>query len=450
MGPYDGIVAPTVDRVGRNVRDVLNTQDLLTSQGRFIVTADHAGVWDFSDPNQENEWLIKAMGAQMELRAIQKRNRDETKRARDNTEPKQKPSYGFMYTRLSPTAKVHRVVLDMEAAPVIREVARRILADTTGDITVATESARLNRQGMPSPDDRRAQLYARPMKGHHWTPKTVKLILTSEAAMGYLMHHGKPVIGTDGKPVKMSGEQLWDRPTHEALKAKTAPKRTGSRAPKSTQLLSGIASCGCCGARLYITGKRADGWGAYTCTGRTRGITASAGCKPAPSIGISELDAQVGEWFKARYGAGEVMTREWDAGTGYAAQAAELTAARDRLKADREAGLYDEPDEAAWYQERYRALTAEIRELRSRPERKPGMIEVGTGRTIAQEWEAAGSARRREMLKEFGVQVQVNAKKTPSGKATSGTVHPISDRKPRVIPTGDEAPNAPRLLAAAA
>ena len=32
MGPYDGIVAPTVDRVGRNVRDTLNTQTLLTTQ----------------------------------------------------------------------------------------------------------------------------------------------------------------------------------------------------------------------------------------------------------------------------------------------------------------------------------------------------------------------------------------------------------------------------------
>ena len=82
MGPYDGIVAPTVDRVGRNVRDTLNTQELLTSQDRVVVTADHAGVWDFSDPNQENEWLAKAWGSQMELRAIQKRNRDETIRAR--------------------------------------------------------------------------------------------------------------------------------------------------------------------------------------------------------------------------------------------------------------------------------------------------------------------------------------------------------------------------------
>ena len=60
MGPYDGLVGPSVDRIGRNVRDTLNTQALLTSQGRTVVTADHVGVWDFSDPNQESEWLVKA------------------------------------------------------------------------------------------------------------------------------------------------------------------------------------------------------------------------------------------------------------------------------------------------------------------------------------------------------------------------------------------------------
>ena len=150
MGPYDGIVAATVDRVGRNVRDTLNTQTLLTSQDRVVVTADHAGVWDFSDPNQENEWLAKAWGSQMELRAIQKRNRDETIRARKAGEPKQRPSYGYMYVRLAPMAKIDHVALDPVGAEIIREVARRILADETGKITVGTEAVRLTREGIPS------------------------------------------------------------------------------------------------------------------------------------------------------------------------------------------------------------------------------------------------------------------------------------------------------------
>jgi hypothetical protein len=127
------------------------------------------------------------------------------------------------------------------------------------------------------------------MKGGEWTPKTVKHILTSEAALGYLMHGGRPVIGTDGRPTRIA-DPLWDRPTREALVEATKPKRNGSRAPKGAQLLSGVAWCGNCGARLRITGQRADLGHAYGCNARIRGIPASAGCKPAPTMTVTVLE----------------------------------------------------------------------------------------------------------------------------------------------------------------
>ena len=207
-----------MDRVGRNVRDTLNTQTLLTGQGRVVVTADHVGVWDFSDPNQENEWLAKAWGSQMELRAIQKRNRDEAIRARKAGEPKQRPSYGYRYVR---------------------------------------------------------QIY--------------------------------------------------------------------------------------------------------------------------------------------------------DPGTGHAAQIAELVATRTRLREDRQAGLYDSAEDAEWYRTEYRRLVEEITVLKALPERKPGMRMVPTGRTIAQEWDAADNVRRREMLAEFEPRV---------------VLHPTG-HDPRVAITGMEISRTP-------
>ena len=173
----------------------------------------------------------QGMGSQMELRMIQKRNRDDTVRARDAGEPKQRPSYGYMYVRLIPMGKVDHVEIDPVAAEVIRNVARRILADETGTITHTTESARLNRERVPSPGDRRAELYGRPVRGMAWHPNTLKHILRSEAALGYLMHGTRPVLGDDGRPVRLA-EPLWDRSTHEALLVKTGPKRAGSRAPE--------------------------------------------------------------------------------------------------------------------------------------------------------------------------------------------------------------------------
>jgi site-specific DNA recombinase len=331
-----------------------------------------------------------------------------------------------MFVRLIPTGKVDHVEIDPMASEVIREVAQRILADETGKITCATEAARLTREGIPSPSDRRAQLYGRLLSGGPWTAKTVKYILCSEAALWYLMHDGRPVIN-DGKPTRIA-EPLWDRVTHNALVAKTAPKRSGSRAPKGARLLSGIAFCGNCGARLYIAG-RPNSRHAYGCTARVRGIPASAGCKPAPTMDITVLDAHVSEWFLARYGAGEVMRKIYDPGTGHAAQIAELEAARKRLRDDRKSGLYDDPDDAEWYRTEYKRLGEEISVLRALPERKPGIRSKGTGRTIAQEWEKADDARRREMLTEFEVRV---------------VLHPLG-RAPRVAITGMEIPEGYEL-----
>ena len=48
-----------------------------------------------------------------------------------------------MYVRLVPMEKVDHVVLDDVGAEIIREVARRILADETGKITIGTEAVRL-------------------------------------------------------------------------------------------------------------------------------------------------------------------------------------------------------------------------------------------------------------------------------------------------------------------
>jgi site-specific DNA recombinase len=422
MGPYDGIVSASVDRVGRNVRDTLNTQALLTGQGRIVITADHAGVWDFSDPNEENNWIAKAWGSQMELRAIQKRNRDEAIRARNAGEPKQRPSYGYMYVRLSPTAKIDHVAIDPVAAEVIREVARRILADETGKITCATEAFRLTREGIPAPDDRRAQLYGRKVKGGPWNPKTVKHILCSEAALGYLMHDGRPVT-RDGRPVRIA-EPLWDRVTHDALIAVTAPKRSPVRAPKGVHLQSGIAFCGNCGARLHMTCRQGSAVGAYGCTARIRGIRASADCKPAPRMSMTAMDAVVSAWFLARYGAGEVMRKVYDPGTGHASQIRELEATRKRLRDDRQAGLYDSAEDAEWFRTQYKQLGEEITALKALPERKPGMRTIGTGRTIAREWDMADGARKREMLAEYEVRV---------------VLHPIG-HEPRVAITGIEPP----------
>ncbi len=405
MGPYDGLAGSAVDRIGRNAVDVLNTAYTNHRAGRLLVTADHVGLWDLTDQNQESELLLKSMGAQMEHRAIKKRNQDETLRARAAGQPKQMPSYGYLYVRLVPTGKVDHVALDPIASEIIRNVAERILADETGTITVATEAIRLTRAGVPSPSDRRAQLYGRPLKGNPWGRGSLEAILTSEAALGYLMHGGRPVLGRDGRPVRLA-DPLWDRATRDALIIKTAPKSNGSRAPKGLRLLTGRTWCGNCGIRLYIMGN--SGELGYGCTARTRGVPTAANCKPAPSMEIKKLDGIVEEWFLTNYGDIQVMHRVYDPGTGYAAQITALEDDRAVLREDRKAGLYRAADDAEWYRREYARMGDEIEELKALPDRAPGMRVMPTGRKVADDWRAArDDTARREILTSFDVRVTI-------------------------------------------
>jgi hypothetical protein len=116
------------------------------------------------------------------------------------------------------------------------------------------------------------------------------------------------------------------------------------------------------------------------------------------------------------------MRKVYDPGTRHTAQIAELEVTRTRLREDRQAGLYDDAEDAEWYRTEYRRLGEEITALKALPERKPGIRLVPTGRTIAQEWDASDNARRREMLAEFEVRV----------------VSHLTGHEPRVVITGME------------
>ncbi|MGW6774059.1 recombinase family protein [Streptomyces sp. NPDC055037] len=414
MGAYDGIAGSAVDRIGRNVRDVLNTAYDNYEAGRILVTADHVGVWDLSEANQEDELLRKATGAQMEHRSIRTRNREETVRARSAGQKKNAVSYGYMPVRLTPLGPIDHIALDEVAVKVARTAAQRILTDETGMITLATEAARLTRTGVLSPLDRRRVLYGKEPKGSPWTAKGLGQILLSEASLGLLMHKGRAVIGADGHPVQIA-PPLWDRATREALIIKTAPRRrrTNIRAPRTDyRLIAGVSQCGNCDERLYIAGKK--GAPTYGCTARKRGIVTSQHCRPAPSIAVSTLDRHAEEWFLARHGDAQVLEKKFDPGTGYAARICEIEVDRKRLRDDRAAGLYESDDDAEWFRTQYKRMGKEINELKKLPERPAGMRIVPTGKTVADEWHsAADDSARRELLAKFEVKVTLYPEVSP-------------------------------------
>ncbi|MGV9271523.1 recombinase family protein [Kitasatospora sp. NPDC003701] len=430
-GPFDGLVASAVDRIGRDVLEGLTLARDTSRRGQLLVTADHRGVWDLQDPNQESEFTLKLFGAQMEHRSIRERNRQESRRARGAGQVAHKPSYGYRHVRPAPMAKISHTEIDPGSAKVIREVARRILSDETGSITPWTEIHRLARAGVPNPADRLAILYGREPKGAPWRPNSLVRILISEAAMGYLMHGGRAVIGDDGMPVRIA-PPLWDRATHDALLAKLGPKRKAPRkrpAPKGTALLSYRVKCGVCDHMAeragavdgVVDGKRVR-LPAWSCRAHTLAWEDAQHCKPAPSFGVAALDAEAESWFLGRFGAGRLMQRVFDPGNGIANEIAEHEAAKKRLRGDRQAGLYESEDDTAWFQREYKRITDKITELKKKPQRPAGWYTVPTGRTVAEEWRAADTVARREMLEEHGVVIRLFPRR--GMKKRGGVNHP--------------------------
>ncbi|MFE2976627.1 recombinase family protein [Streptomyces sp. NPDC059258] len=399
-GPYDGIAGAAVDRIGRNVRDVLNTAYTIHESGQILLTADHEGIWDLDDETQETELLVKALGAQLEHRATRKRSSDSKVNSRSLGRVSASPSYGYEYFRAVSNGPVTEVRLRPTSSKAIREVAHRICVDASGDITVNHEKKRLNRLGVLSPRDELAVAYGREPTGILWSDNSLRRILRSKAALGYLLYKGEPVLDEHGEPIKVAPE-LWDYSTHLTLieKTKTEPRendRPVGRAGQGRQLYSSRVLCGNCGHKVVASEK-----GGYHCDARHYGLTDK--CKSSPNMRVHLFDEEATRLFLAEFGDGQVMEKVFQPGTTYAARIAELKGSRARLREDRKAGMYRDEDDYEWYQREYKRMGEEIAQLKELPERPAGVRAVPTGQTVKEQWESAGSmAERREILSEFG------------------------------------------------
>lgn len=88
----------------------------LRDEKKLLVTYGHDGPWEMDDLADENRFTMEAWGAQLELRAIRRRNRDTTIKTRAAGRTKGKPSYGFQYERIAETrANRERLRFDREA-----------------------------------------------------------------------------------------------------------------------------------------------------------------------------------------------------------------------------------------------------------------------------------------------------------------------------------------------
>lgn len=220
-GHVEAVVVWAVDRLTRTPRELEDVIDLADKYG--LAFANVGGTIDLSNP--EGRAMARQMGtfARLEVENQAKRLRRKFQEKAEKGEPHGYAPYGY--------ERVDGVnVLVPEQAEIVREAARRVLARESLRSIVAD----FNKREIHGP---KAQL---------WNSTILRQILLRPTNAGLRQYQGR-IVG----PAKVDAPILSEDTFH-ALTAllRDASRRSNHVGPGFKYLLSGIAVCGLCGARM--------------------------------------------------------------------------------------------------------------------------------------------------------------------------------------------------------
>jgi len=279
--------------------------------------------------------------------------------------------YGYR-PDVNPTGPGRVLVVDDVEAAIVHEAARRIL-DGASVYSVTTD---LNAREIPT------------RRGATWSIQALRQILTADAIVGRVKHHGEIVRDDEGIPMKVWPPVLDVEIWHRVRAHLGADLPKGDPKPqrrRRARLLSGVVTCALCNAPLYVKTNGA-GNAAYACTQRSNG-------RPCPGVSISadRLEEYVTEEFLRKVGDADVMER--------VEEAPEDGGRADVERALREtaAAMADDDADVLALSARLVSLKAHRAELRDKPTNRVVRL-VATGETFAEAWESGDEASHREML----------------------------------------------------
>lgn len=192
-------------------------------------------IFDLNDPDDAFITAIDAAGDEREAGKTHNRVMRATRSRAAAGRPHGRHTYGYARVYNQTTGEFIEQIPDPTTAPVVQRI-YSMLADGASPTGVAKA---LTRDGI-----------APPATADVWYPAAVKAIGTNRAYLGERLMNGKVVVQNAWPPI--IAEDLWWA-VHGRL-TKPAAKVIDSTAKT---LLSGIATCGVCGGKLYHTQGRA-------------------------------------------------------------------------------------------------------------------------------------------------------------------------------------------------
>lgn len=261
-GQCDVVIAWKLDRVTRRVKGLLRIIELAEETGVVFATTD--GLLDLSTPTGKAVATILGAVAQMEveLKAERQKSANQQRAAKGQAWGSGWRPFGF--TRG-----------EMAHVPEEAEMIRKAASDVLAGASLKSIAREWRESGVTTPRSKKGAA--------GWTHNGVRSILLNPRNAGLNTYRGE-VVGPG------AWDPIFSEEAHHQLTAMlTDPKRllrmTGSNGRTPSNLLSGIARCGTCGAHVHAgtsNGKRV-----YKCSGPGEHITTSR--DSADSIVINSL-----------------------------------------------------------------------------------------------------------------------------------------------------------------
>jgi DNA invertase Pin-like site-specific DNA recombinase len=388
---WDVLLSNTLDRISRSTRDTLELVHDLDKQGRSLRTIkDNV---DSSGAHGRLMLTILSAVAEAERMYTAERLADTRKLLRrGGWHQAGRPPYGYTKVKVARADGkfgYRWAINPSEQAVILRAASSAIEGKSVQDIC-----RELIKDRVPGPG------------GKTWHAATLLRTLKGEQLLGHGYHKGE-VVHELGKPV-IFGDPLLDRTTFDRLQVSLSDNGKPHAKAHARSLLYGLIHCADCERPMVGSGrgKRES----YVCRTKT--------C-PNGAILRRIAEEYVDEHFRKNFHAMGFVPGHWSAGPSAQAlesQRTELRASSARLMADRQAGLYDEPELERIFLDTQTRYLAQIRELTAQIEAHTEareFVPTGEPSSMVDLWEATESTEeRRELLMVARYRIRVRSRQT--------------------------------------
>ncbi|MFF9062427.1 recombinase family protein [Streptomyces sp. NPDC014882] len=434
---WDVLAVTTQDRLSRDDLHFMAFVKNVLDWGKTLVVLDDPS-FDIATETGRLIAYAKATQAAAELRKIRQRVADARDYLRRNgLFAGGHTPFGYIYAD-SPDGRHYVLVPEARYAKLLKEISERVRAGVSTN-QVARE---LNAKGVLTWRDYLRELRGKDSrrrngtaltepKGTNWSPQVVQRILKHPSCAGFLAYKGEPYEDDQGNLVMATEYPILTNAEWQATVAAIKSRGVSDiRRTNQASLLTGVARCGECGARMFChrlkktlaTGE-VKTYRHYSCTARSKGMPCAAPARIPEDL----LNDVFEEALLSRLGELPEVVKVTESGEDHTAELDQVTARLLRLEKDYENGRYDEPEKEESYWRMHGNLTRKQKELKAKPVRPAVTRYVETGLIWAQKWGGMRTEQRRDYLTGRDVRVYVWKQAIPN--VAHGVVVSLGDLK---------------------